>query len=133
MKYFSQLPEIEYVNRFPNAKSNDEITVAKNIFKRVKIREDLASVFTVFEYYNIGDYERPEQIAEKAYGNPDYDWVILVANNIIDLNQQWPLPQAQLNEFFLKKYGSEQALESIHHYETLEVKDDFGRVNNPAM
>jgi Base plate wedge protein 53 len=131
MSYFKEFPNLEYVNRFPNAKSNDEVTIAKNIFKRAKIREDLASVFSVFEYYTIGDNERPEQIAEKIYGNPEYDWIIIIANNIIDVYEQWPLSQAQLNEYLLKKYGSEQALEEIHHYETLELKDSYNRVVLP--
>lgn len=131
MSYFKEFPNLEYVNRFPNAKSNDEVTIAKNIFKRTKIREDLASVFSVFEYYTIGDNERPEQIAEKIYGNPEYDWIIIIANNIIDVYEQWPLSQAQLNEYLLKKYGSEQALEEIHHYETLELKDSYNRVVLP--
>ena len=37
-----------------------------------------------------------------------------------------------MNEFLLKKYGSEEALTSIHHYETLELKDSYGRVVLPG-
>lgn len=132
MSYFREFPDLQYVNRFPDAKSNDEITVAKNIFKRPKIREDLASVFSVFEYYTIGDEERPDIIAEKIYGNPEYDWIILMANNILDPYEQWPLSQAQLNEYLFNKYGSESVLQEIHHYETLELKDSYGRVVLPA-
>lgn len=132
MSYFREFPNLQYVNRFPDAKSNDEVTVAKNIFKRPKIREDLASVFSVFEYYTIGDEERPDIIAEKIYGNPEYDWIILMANNILDPYEQWPLSQAQLNEYLFNKYGSESVLQEIHHYETLELKDSYGRVVLPG-
>lgn len=132
MSYFKNFPNLQYVNRFPDSQSNDETTIAKNIFKRAKIREDLASSFALFEYYSIGDNERPDQIAEKLYGNPEYDWIILVANNIINLYDQWPLSQSQFNEYLNKKYGSEEALEQIHHYETLELKDSYGRIVLPA-
>ena len=132
MSYFKQFPNIQYVNRFPNTKSNDEVTVAKNLFKRGKIREDLISVFAVFDYYTIGDEERPDQISAKLYGNPEYDWVILISNNIIDLYNEWPLSQAQFNEYLMKKYGSEEALEQIHHYETIELKDSYGRIVLPG-
>ena len=48
MGYFRELPNIEYVNRFKNSKSNDEVTIAKNLFRRSKLREDLEAVFTTF-------------------------------------------------------------------------------------
>lgn len=132
MAYFKEFPNLEYVNRFPNTKSNDEVTIAKNIFKRPKIREDLTSVFVAFDYYTIEDNERPEQIAEKIYGNSEYDWIIMIANNIIDLHEEWPLSQNELNEYLMKKYGSEQALTQIHHYETLELRDSYNRIVLPG-
>lgn len=132
MAYFQEFPNVEYVNRFPNAKSNDEVTVAKNIFKRAKIRDDLESVFVFSDYYTIEDNERPEQIAEKVYGNPEYDWIILIANNILDPYEEWPLSQSDLNQHLLEKYGSEEALAEIHHYETLELRDSFNRVVLPG-
>lgn len=132
MGYFQEFPNIEYVNRFPNAKSNDEVTVAKNLFKRPKIRTDIISSLVQFEYYNIEDGERPDQIAEKVYGNPELDWVIRIVNNIINLNEDWPLSEAQLPQYLLKKYGSEQNLTQIRHYETLELKDSFNRTIIPG-
>lgn len=132
MTYFQEFPNIEYVNRFPNAKSNDEVTIAKNIFKRAQIRDDLNSIFVFSDYYTIEGNERPEQIAEKVYGNPEYDWIILIANNILDPYEEWPLSQSDLYQHLLEKYGSEEALSEIHHYETLELKDSFNRVVLPA-
>ena len=85
MAYFKHLPEIEYVNRFRNTKSNDEKTVAKNLFRRPKVREDIASFVSAFERYIIVEGERPEQIAQKVYGNPELDWVVIMTNNIIDM------------------------------------------------
>lgn len=132
MGYFQEFPNIEYVNRFPNAKSNDEVTVAKNLFKRPKMRGDILPSAVQFEYYNIEDGERPEQIAEKVYGNPELDWVILIANNIININEDWPLTEAQLPQYLLKKYGSESNLTQIRHYETIELKDSYNRTVIPG-
>ena len=64
MAYFKNLPNIEYVNRFKGSKSNDEVTIAKNLFRRSKLREDLESVFTTFDFYKVEENERPEQIAK---------------------------------------------------------------------
>ena len=55
MAYFSEFPNVDYTNRFPNAKSNDETTTAKNLFRRPKIREDVLQSITQFEYHNIED------------------------------------------------------------------------------
>ena len=38
--YFNLIPDFEYVSRLPDAKISDYITV-KNLFRRVKVREDL--------------------------------------------------------------------------------------------
>lgn len=132
MAYFSEFPNVDYTNRFPNAKSNDETTTAKNLFRRPKIREDVLQSITQFEYYNIEDGERPEEVARKVYEDPELEWVILIANNIINLNEGWPLSSAQLPEYLLKKYGSEENLTAIKHYETLELKDSFGRTVIPG-
>ena len=131
MAYFKHLPEIEYVNRFRNTKSNDEKTVAKNLFRRPKVREDIASFVSAFERYIIVEGERPEQIAQKVYGNPELDWVIIMTNNIIDMYSDWPMPNSELNRYLENKYTEEELLE-IHHYETIETKDQFGRLLFPA-
>lgn len=131
MGYLKELPNLEYVNRFPNTKSNDETIIGKNIFRRAKIREDVASVISGFQYYNIVDGERPEQIAERLYGDPELDWVILIANNIINLENDWSLTPSQFNNYLISKYGSETALTQVKYYKTKEVKDSFGRVVLP--
>lgn len=132
MAYFSEFPNVDYTNRFPNAKSNDETTVAKNLFRRPKLRNDVSQSITQFEYYNIEDGERPEEVARKVYQDPELDWVVLIANNIINVNEDWPLSSAQLPEYLLKKYGSEAKLAEIKHYETIELKDSFGRIVVPG-
>jgi len=132
MSYFRELPNLQVLNRTKNETSNDETLIVKNFFKRAKLREDIGSVASAFEYYFITENERPEQIAEKIYGDPELDWVILTTNNIINLQDQWPLNLDNFNKYMLDKYGSEDAYDDIHHYETISVKDSFGREVFPA-
>jgi len=127
MGYFKELPDLQILNRTKNLVSNDETLVIKNFFKRAKLREDISSVVSAFEYYIITENERPEQIAEKIYGDPELDWVILTTNNIINLQDQWPLNLNSFNKYMLDKYGSEDAFDDIHHYETISILDSFGR------
>lgn len=128
MAYFRELPNLEYISVFKDRKSNDEYTLSKNIFRRPKLREDLASAVTAFEYYQIVGDERPDQIAEKFYSNAELDWIILISNNITNYNEEWPLNNNALYNYMLNKYGSEEEIQKIHHYETIEYRDEFGRL-----
>lgn len=127
MPYFRELPNIQFNNRTKNETSNDEVIIVKNLFKRAKIREDFAKVATAFEYYSITGDERPDQVAQKVYGDPELDWVILLTNNIINLQDGWPLNLDSFYKYMIDKYGSEEAFNDIHHYETIAVYDSYNR------
>jgi hypothetical protein len=90
MAYFSELPNLHYTANFPDQSFNTDVVLAKNIFKRAKLRDDFANVVTAFNYYQIINSERPDQIAQKIYDDPELDWVILTTNNITNFNNQWP-------------------------------------------
>lgn len=121
--YFRQLPNFDYVNRFSDAKISDYIQI-KNIFKRGKIREDVFQNLTFFEKYNIIGNERPDNVAYKIYGESTLDWVILLSNNILNIQSEWPMPQEIFDEYLISKYGDYDTLYSdIHHYETQEVRN----------
>lgn len=128
MSYFREIPNLQYISVFKDRNFSTEYTLVKNIFRRPKLREDLASAVTAFEYYQIIGDERPDQIAEKLYSNAELDWIILITNNITSYNDEWPLDNNSLHNYMINKYGSEEELQKIHHYETVEYRDEFGRV-----
>jgi len=132
MSYFKELPNFQYIANFPNQSFNTDYVLTKNIFKRAKLRTDLANSINVFEYYQIVDNERPDQVAAKVYDNSDLDWVILTTNNITNINQQWPLDNNSFYKYLIDKYGSEEELGKTHHWETVESKDEYGRVIVPG-
>jgi len=129
--YFRRLPNLDYPSLLKDRESNVDFIQTKNLFRRVKIREDLFANFMQFDKYEIIGDERPDNVAEKVYGNDNLDWVILMANNIIDINNEWPMNQSQLNMFLNEKYTPQQ-LVSIHHYETLELRDNKNQLILPA-
>lgn len=128
MAYFRELPNLEYPSPFRVRNYIDEYTTAKNFFRRAKLRGDTAEFSTAFTYYQIQDNERPEQIAKKLYNDPQLDWILLLTNNIKNVNNEWPLDNDSLYKYMLQKYGSDEELQKIHHYETVEYKDEYGRV-----
>jgi hypothetical protein len=130
MSYFRELPNLEYQSFLSDKRSSDEYLLVKNIFRRVKLREDLQNVFTIFDKYQIKDGARPELVAEELYGSVQYDWVVLVSAGITRIRDQWPLSDRQLYDYCENLYGED--INSIHHYETTEVKDSQDRLILPA-
>jgi len=129
--YFRQVPEFEYVNRTSDGKSIGDFTVVKNLFKRVKIREDILKNLAYFTRYQIEGDDRPDNVAFKVYGDETFDWVVLLSNNITNVQTEWTLTQQAFNDFLIKKYGSIEKVNNIHHYETRELKNDSGEIVVP--
>ena len=130
-KYFSQVPDFQYVSRLPNATISDFITV-KNLFKRGKLKEDVAANATLFTKYKIQGDDRPDNVASEVYDDPNLDWLVMVCNNVVNLQSEWPLLQREFDRYLIDKYGSYENLYSIHHYETIEIKSSTGVVIVPA-
>ena len=121
--YFSEVPNFEYVSRLPDSKISDYITV-KNFFKRGFLREDIFQNLTFFTKYQIQGSDRPDNVASQVYNDSTLDWLVLISNNIVNIQNEWPLSNLDFDELMLEKYGSYDTLfNGIHHYETIEVKD----------
>jgi hypothetical protein len=129
MSYFREIPNLEYQSFLSTRKSSDDYLLVKNIFRRVKLRDDLQNVFTIFNKYQIQDGARPDTVAEEIYGSSQYDWVILVSANIINVRNEWPLSDRDIYRYSEELY--ENDLNAIHHFETTEVKDSNGRLILP--
>ena len=131
--YFSYFPNLNYVSRTTDRSSNDELIPVKNIFRRPKLRDDLKNVVTAFEDYVITGDDRPDQVSERVYGDPRFDWVILITNNIIKVRDQWPLNSNDFQNYILAKYGSEEKLSEVHHYVTELLVDNQQRMVVPEL
>ena len=127
--YFKQVPNFEYVNRTKGSKDISNYINVKNLFKRGRIRPYIFGNLSFFTKYKIVGDERPDNIAFKEYEDSSLDWVVLLSNNILNVQSEWPLPQTSLDEVLLDKYGNYDKLYSgIHHYETIEIKNSKGGV-----
>jgi len=130
--YFRQVPNFDYVSRLPNANIGDYIQV-KNIFKKGKLREDIFQDLAFFEKYKIQGNDRPDNVAFEVYGDSTLDWLVLLCNNVVNIQTEWPLTQDAFDRYVLNKYGDYETLYSgIHHYETSEVTNSQGVVMVPS-
>lgn len=118
--YFSLVPNIEYDEKpisYPFSES--DYVVAKNFFRRYQINEDIFSYAVLFNKYSIKDEDRPDTLADRAYGNPFYDWVILLTNNMVNAQYDWPLTNFELVQTLEKEFDDPYG--TIHHYETYKI------------
>lgn len=140
--YFRQVPDFEYVNRNPKEKNISEYVTTKNLFKRGKIRDDIFKNLVFFEKYQIVGDERPDTVAFKYYDDETLDWLVLLSNNIVNVQSEWPMTQQSFDNYVLDKYGSYESLYSVgdtgtdfyppHHFETAsEIKDSNGVIIIP--
>ena len=126
--YFQYVPNFDYINRHPNIKKIYNYVKTKNIFRRMKIREDIYENLVFFTKYRINNNDRPDNIAYKFYEDENLDWLVMLSNNMVNLQSEWPLPQSSFNEYLLNKYGSYEKLYNTHHYESQEIKDSEERI-----
>ena len=130
--YFQRVPDFNYVSRLPDSKIGDYIRV-KNLFKKGKLREDIFQNLAFFEKYKIVGDDRPDNVAFEIYDDSSLDWLVLLSNNVLNVQSEWPLPQTDFDRFVLDKYGDYDTLyNGIHHYETTEVKNTQGVTIIPA-
>lgn len=125
--YFSYFSNLELPSFTDGRNSSYDYVTVKNLFRRGKIREDFFQNATVFDKYSITGDERPDEVANKVYGSPLLDWVVLISNNVINIRDEWPMGQTDFNNYLDDKYSQDQ-LNEIHHYETKELKDATGSV-----
>ena len=127
--FFSYLPKIEYTpTRTPFQFTNQDFVVAANIFKGLSIDNSVYAT-DLFTELQLQDGVRPDQVSEAVYGSPDYDWVVLLTNKIVDVKNDWPLSNAEFEKFIYKEYENPHA---VKHYLTKEVKNDVGEIVLPG-
>ena len=133
LKYFRQLSNFEYISQDPDDQGIfDSYIPVKNLFRRIKIREDIFSNLVYFTNYQIVGDERPDQIANKVYDDESLDWIVLISNNILNVREEWPLPQKGFDKFLLDKYGTYDNVYAIKYYRSIEVTDSVGNLVMPS-
>ena len=129
MTYFRELPSILYQSPLSTRSSSNEYVEVKNLFRRVKLRDDLKSSFTYLQNYYVKDGYRPDQVADYLYGSSNMDWVVIHSAGIVNIRDEWPLTSKEIYDYSFNKYGKD--LNQIRYYVTKEVKDSSGKIYLP--
>lgn len=99
--FFKEFPVVPYPFYLGDKR---QYAIARNILRRVAFSDRINSE-AAFTFYEIKDGERPEHIANRLYGNANYHWLILLANDIVDPYYGWYMSQSVLEQYIQKKYS----------------------------
>ena len=121
-KFFDQFPRVPYDIAGGVFTNYETVT---NIFFRLRVvREALNNIAGYYEYV-VADGDTPEILADKVYGDPQAHWLILLANDIVDAQYDWPLDHRAFQTMIVDKYGSLAAAKvGIHHYEKVITREE---------
>ena len=99
-KYFNYFPKTVYT-----LNSLDVETVT-NITSRFGFEQSFKDNSAVYYEYDIQDGDTPEIIASKFYDSPEQHWAVLMINNIVDPQFDWPLDQRTIISYINEKYSA---------------------------
>jgi hypothetical protein len=104
-KFFNYFPKTIYT---ANTKVGGLDTVT-NIIARFGFEKRLKENSSAFYKYSVQDSDTPEIIAHKYYENSERHWIVLMFNDIIDPQYDWPLKYENFINYVDKKYSANGA------------------------
>ena len=114
--YFSNFPKVLH-----DVKGDGVLHVMTDITRRARVTERSIVETASYDYYDILDGQRPEDIAHDYYGDSNLHWIVLLVNNIKDVYTDWPMSVNRLESYVKSKYVS---VDDIHHYEIYQDSGD---------
>ena len=105
--YFKKMPTILYP-------SNIGQVIVKDIFRRVALNDKTTTQAALNTYY-VREGDTPEIVSYNFYGSAEYHWIVLIANDIVNIHTEWPKRDSDIFKYVEDKYGAGNATE-VHHY-----------------
>ena len=104
-RYFNYFPKTVYTAN-TNVGGLDTVT---NIIARFGFEQRLKTNSAAFYKYSVQDSDTPEIIAHKYYENSERHWIVLMFNDIVDPQFDWPLKYETFIKYVDKKYTANGA------------------------
>ena len=106
--YFGNFSRVWY-----DLQDKNQFELVTNILQRVSFRSRLKDEGDFFIEYNVKDTDKPEIIADKIYGDPNFHWIVLLFNDFMNPTYEWvKTPQNMTNLLSHKYKGNVLYLES---------------------
>lgn len=100
-----------YFNRFPLVDYDG--VPAKNILARVDFTDQTKKdIYVNFDYVLQEGTTRPDILSFNYYNSSQYDWLVYMANEIVDPYHDYYKPQDDFKKYIVGKYGSAEIARS---------------------
>ena len=97
--FFDKFPDVTFKIGTHTIKYDD-------IYRFVEVDKIIAQISTNYDWYTIGDGERPDHVSQHMYKTPDFYWTFFIINSHLKGGiSQWPLSSNNLDQYIEKKYG----------------------------
>jgi hypothetical protein len=123
-KYFSRFP----LTYYSLSEKNFPYDIVTDLLVRFGVEKNIKNNTLIYTKYDIKDGDTPEIIASKLYDSPERHWLVMLANDIVDVEADWPLQQDALLKYIDEKYKSESiedgiswAKGNVHSYYKIET------------
>lgn len=102
MSYFFQgFPTMEY-----DILANNKPVEVTDIFRAVRIKQNLRDNVLMYKSYHVQDGERPDHVSVNLYGTTDYYWTLFMVNeDVVNTFADWPCSRSELENKINTKYA----------------------------
>lgn len=101
--YFKDFPSFMYDFNYEDGTTRT--TVLKDVTRNIRMRKEILSNISLYDEYDLVDGDTPEIIAEKYYGNPEYHWIVMLANEKFDWLGDFPLTETEITKHIKSIYN----------------------------
>ena len=98
--FFKHIPNIPY-----DFKSDGNITIAKDLFRKVSTWSHLKDNISGYSYYRVTEGERADVVSARLYGDSTLYWTFFLVNENLSSLSDWPKSQSLFNRFIDRKYS----------------------------
>lgn len=105
MAYFSRFPLVNYGG-----------LLQVNLTRRVDFLDEFRNNPGAYIEYTIEEGMTPELLADRFYDDVNQAWVILAFNQIVNVFEEWPKGQKELESYIEEAYEDPNG---IHHWKSL--------------
>lgn len=108
----------KYGNIYVTGPDGNQISMP-NLTQFVTIKSKYKTDPRFYLKHTISDGERLDTLSYKLYGTVDLIWLIIHANEMVNLSESWPLTSEQLDDFIALRYPFSKPID-VHHYESID-------------
>lgn len=87
-----------------------------DISTNIRIQQDFVKSVSTYNYKTLKNGQTPEVVAYEQYGNVKYHYLVMLANEMYDWRECYPLTEMELDSYVSEKYTDPNG---VHHYENV--------------